>query len=666
MADDTRVTRARRGLACVFALLWVVGCLLPAGADAASIIVRRDPGLSAGQRAQLRADAGVRHERNLALPDAELVSVPAAAQDRALAALNADPHVVYAAPNVQFHADAITDVPNDKYFGSQWALPRLDVQRAWEGPEYQGADGAGVSVAVIDQRVDIHHEDLNIAPDAGHDFVADDKETPGCDSADPTGRDDHGTHVAGTIAAVRGNENGIAGIAPAATVIPVRALDNCGEAPLPRILAAFEYAANNAQIVNASFSTDPLLSPDAGADVGRAFAQLFDDHPDTLFVVAAGNEGNDNDKLPVYPCSTKLPSRVAPDNLVCVGMTNKDDLPVCMGNVGGDSVDLFAPGVEILSTVSGVLPYMSLGGTSTAAPMVAAVAALMKGLNPDMPPADIKYAFDFSAVDPINGIAESRSVSGGRLDAAKAVGIPRPPGISGPGGDWHSCDADHDGVSDVADECDDAPGPAALHGCPDTDSDGLRDIEDNCPKVDNPGQDDADGDGVGDACDPTPRGNDDDHDNKYGADDHCPTQPAPTADGCPAVIVNPPVGNGGTPVITPTPIPTPPPVVEPAARVVSLAVKVTPRKCARKKACRKAAKVTVRVTRRATVALRVYHRERKHGHGRWRRITKRSLLASASGKSLTVRGKRGRTLAKGRYRVTATLAGAHAARRFKV
>src|SRR4051794_28111785 len=95
MADDTRVTRARRGLACAFALFWVLGCLLPVGAQAASIILRRDPGLSAGQRAALRAHAGVRHERTLALPDAELVSVPAAAQERALAALNADPHVVF-------------------------------------------------------------------------------------------------------------------------------------------------------------------------------------------------------------------------------------------------------------------------------------------------------------------------------------------------------------------------------------------------------------------------------------------------------------------------------------------------------------------------------------------------------------------------------------------
>jgi hypothetical protein len=130
-------------------------------------------------------------------------------------------------------------------------------------------------------------------------------------------------------------------------------------------------------------------------------------------------------------------------------------------------------------------------------------------------------------------------------------------------------------------------------------------------------------------------------------------------------VVNPPVGNPGTPVVTPTPTVIPP-AAQPAPRVVSLAVKVTPRKCAHGRACRKAAKVTVRVSRSAKVALRVYHHERRHGRWTWHRITTRSVLANTRGKSLTVRGRRGRTLAKGSYQVIATLAGATRARHFKV
>ena len=90
-------------------------------------------------------------------------------------------------------------------------------------------------------------------------------------------------------------------------------------------------------------------------------------------------------------------------------------------------------------------------------------------------------------------------------------------------------------------------------------------------------------------------------------------------------------------------------------------------RCARRNPCRKAAKVTVRVSRAARVALKVEQRVRSHGRLRWMRITSRSLNATVSGRSLTVRGKRGRSLGKGSYRVTVTLSGAAAsARNFKV
>src|SRR4051812_2865241 len=122
MADDTRVTRSRSGLACAFVLFWALCCALPGTANAGEIIVRRDPGLSAGQRADVRADAGVQLERILALADSELVPVPDAQQRRAPATLNADPDVQYAAPNVSLHVPAAQSPPKDAWFPMQWDL----------------------------------------------------------------------------------------------------------------------------------------------------------------------------------------------------------------------------------------------------------------------------------------------------------------------------------------------------------------------------------------------------------------------------------------------------------------------------------------------------------------------------------------------------------------
>ena len=158
MADDTRVTHPRLGFACVLALVCALGCALPAAAQAADIFVKRDPGLTAAERADLRADAGVRHRRMARLADSELVSVPAGDEQAALAALNADPDVRYAEPVVPFKLAASDDL----YYYNQWALenvgqplpPRgepgiedadMDVPEAWAVSR-----GAGQTVAVID------------------------------------------------------------------------------------------------------------------------------------------------------------------------------------------------------------------------------------------------------------------------------------------------------------------------------------------------------------------------------------------------------------------------------------------------------------------------------------------------------------------------------------
>ncbi len=637
MADDTTVTHSRPGYACALALLCVLGLSLPAEALASDIIVRRDAGLTAAERADVRADAGVRLERMLPLPNSELVSVPASRKDRALAVLNADPDVRFAAPDVAVHAAAEVQPPLDSANDAD-----VDGPEAWDYTE-----GLGVTVGVADMSIG-DHADLGTNVEATEDFVGSD----GCLTAAPTGAADHGTHVAGLIAALRDGK-GTVGLAPLAHVKPLRALDDCGAGKLSGVLAAFEYAGDEElPVVSASFATDPLLPTVEKEAVDVAFTTVFADNPGTLYVVAAGNEGNDNDESPVYPCSN------AAENLICVGMTDVADKPVCWGNVGEASVDVFAPGIKVFSTVRGAVAYALLEGTSVATPLVAAAAALLESQDPlSNGPLELKAAL-LNNVDYVPGL-DAWSSSDGRLNAARPLD-PRPPdfGVGGPGGPWVSCDTDHDGFHETGDKCPDVVGPA--NGCPDGDRDGIRDLDDNCRTLANADQTDVDADRVGDACDATPRGEDVDGDAKAALDDRCPTQPAPTADGCPVIVEVPP---GATPQPTPTPPPPPPPVND-ATRIVSVNVAV---RCARRNPCRKAAKVTVRVSRTARVALKVEQRVRSRGRLRWMRITSRRLTATASGRSLTVRGKRGRSLAKGSYRVTVSLSGAAAsARNFKV
>jgi hypothetical protein len=226
-----------------------------------------------------------------------------------------------------------------------------------------------------------------------------------------------------------------------------------------------------------------------------------------------------------------------------------------------------------------------------------------------------------------------------------------------------TCDRDHDGLRDEGDECPDAPvAEGRTDGCPDSDADGVRDGDDNCPHTPNAGQADADGDGIGDVCDATPRGDDPDGDGKARLDDACPAVWGDLPNGCRSPQTGKDPDDAG-PGVSPTP--TPAPTATP--RILSVKVKVSPRRCTTERSCRKSAKVTVKLSRTAKIALRVEHRVRRQGRWVWVRVTSRSLTATASGRSLVVRGTRGRSLKRGPYRVTVTVAGrTRATSRFSV
>ncbi len=244
---------------------------------------------------------------------------------------------------------ATTDVmPNDPFFSDLWGLSNTG-QQVQTSPPFTGLAGvdlgalgawgttqgaAGVSVAVVDSGIVMDHPDLkaNLRTANGRNFE------PNAEGVvDPLAFDDansHGTHVAGTIGAVGNNGLGVAGVNWTVDMTSVRTCDfsgSCGTAP-----EGMAYAGGQARVVNVSLG---------GPGRGEAYADAIRQNPSSLFVVAAGNDGNDNDQTPQYPCNVSLP------NVLCVAAIDASGDLASFSNYGEKSVDIAAPGVNILSTV---------------------------------------------------------------------------------------------------------------------------------------------------------------------------------------------------------------------------------------------------------------------------------------------------------------------------
>jgi thermitase len=421
------------------ALALTLLALLPSASLAQSderIIVKREPGLSPAARADLRADVGAQLEDVLRLPRTEVVTVPAGSADAALARLNADPDVVYAERD---QARTPLQTPNDDLWPFLWGLSNTG-QPPFNGTP--GADihaldawsfslGSGQTVAVVDTGIDAAHPDLagQIAA-GGRNFV------PGANPGDVSDPFEHGTHVSGTVAARANNAVGVVGVAPAAKLLPLRVFDNGGGAFDSWIAQAFDYAGDRGvRVVNASFG---------GPGTSQTLINAIGAHPGTLYVVAAGNDGDNNDTVTVMPCEVPRP------NVVCVGASDEGDDIANFSNFGATSVDLFAPGVRIRSTLpQGDYGYES--GTSMASPHVAGEAALLFALAPWLGAQQVK--------DLILGTADARpllsglSVTGGRANAGAALRR------------LAASDADGDRRALLFDRCPTVTGSGA-NGCP--------------------------------------------------------------------------------------------------------------------------------------------------------------------------------------------------------
>ena len=191
----------------------------------------------------------------------------------------------------------------------------------------------------------------------------------------------HGSHVAGIIAAKRGNGRGIDGVADNVRIMPVSVVPANGDERDKDVANGIRYAVENgAKVINMSFGK--RLSP--FKEQMDAAIQFAEEH-DVLIVHAAGNNGENYDSLPAYPSAQYENGRIAQNVLVVGNSTWRigEGFPSRSSNYGPQTVDVFAPGTEILST----LPhneYASFSGTSMAAPMTAGVAALLRSYFPKL------------------------------------------------------------------------------------------------------------------------------------------------------------------------------------------------------------------------------------------------------------------------------------------
>ena len=384
--------------------------------------------------ASARAFRGRRNRTPLAIQRWWRVKLPAGQSAEALARRLARESSVEAVELDQRVTIALT--PNDPRFAEQWALHNtgqtggtadadIDAPEAWDIT----TGTAAAVVAVIDSGVDYTHPDLaaniwtnpgeipgNGIDDDGNGYVDD---VHGYDfandDANPMDDHGHGTHVAGTIAAIGNNGVGVIGVAPSARVMAVKFLNSGGSGFTSDAVDAILYATNNGATI--------LSNSWGGGGYSQALRDAIaaSDAAGTLFVVAAGNNASDNDFAPFYPAGYDVP------NVVAVAATDHNDARAGFSNWGRNTVHLAAPGASIVSTVppagssccSSPSGYMLLSGTSMAAPHVSGVANLILAQYPGLTSQQIKARL-LSAVDPTPQLA-NLTISGGRLNALNTL-----------------------------------------------------------------------------------------------------------------------------------------------------------------------------------------------------------------------------------------------------
>ena len=321
-------------------------------------------------------------------------------------AIRKNPNVEYIEPNYlyedlgedkvvnQSSKNNFSDIVQDPTFGSQWALqntghntwikdspPGLDVNaiKGWE----MSQGGSEVIIAIVDSGIDYNHPDLqknlwineaekNGLPgfdDDGNGFVDD---INGYDFAnndgDPMDGLGHGTRVAGIIGATH-NTEGIRGVMPHVKMIALKFLADDGKGDTVNAVRAIDYAiSSGAQIINNSWGGGHYSQTLFDAFMAAAARNI-------IITAAAGNSKNDNDLNPSYPASYKVP------NIITVASSNALDEKASFSSFGKNVVNVYAPGVFIVSTDLNS-NYQWNSGTSLSTPIVTGALGLLLSMEP--------------------------------------------------------------------------------------------------------------------------------------------------------------------------------------------------------------------------------------------------------------------------------------------
>ena len=382
---------------------------------AGSFIVRFKKGTSDLDKATARSMALVKQFELLAMPNTERVQVPPALARFAEVLLRSLPNVESVEPDLMAYA---TETPNDPNFAVQWGMTKINAPKAWDSTK----GSAGVRVAVVDCGI---FEPLpqegsgNLAWDGdyGHPDLRNGKVIARANFSSSPYFDDycnHGTHVAGIVAANTDNGIGVAGVGRQTSLVNVKVLGDTGAGSFSAVVSGILWAAGcdingscmerRADVINLSLGAQ-LYS---GQTCSSALPSL-QDAIDTawnqgLVIVAAA--GNNNTSRPFAPAAC--------DHVVSVSASTSSDERASFSNYGA-LVDVAAPGDQILST-NNAGSYQSLSGTSMASPHVAGLAALLWTHG--------SYNTNAAIVSRIFNTANKQVLAGsqqGRIDAAAAV-----------------------------------------------------------------------------------------------------------------------------------------------------------------------------------------------------------------------------------------------------
>jgi len=392
------------------------------------------------------------------VPGLRIVRVAPEQTLAAVAALRRQPDVLYAEPNYILRADV---VPNDPLLNTnpvpQYGITKIGVQSVWDNFT---TGSSNVVVAVVDQGIDIEHEDLaaniwtNPSPGSLQAELQISNDVHGYDFNSNTGNvfsgndaENHATHVAGIIGAKGNNGIGITGVNWNVRLMSLKFLNNDGLGDTANAIRACTYARRmrelwdtqgpakgaNVRVINASFGGDRPT---------QSFLDAINalNNAGILFVAAAGNADNgslepNNDLVPHFPSNFNAP------NIIAVAATTQSDALASFSHFGKGSVDIGAPGFEILSTTPpctdpGPFPdfpcdpffplnfgintdtYSYFDGTSMAAPFVSGAAALLWAQNPNLTVQQVKNLLLLNG-DAQNSLVD-KTLTGRRLNIANS------------------------------------------------------------------------------------------------------------------------------------------------------------------------------------------------------------------------------------------------------